>query len=131
MHVYVGKTFTATATGSVMKEVVCAKCRCNFFYQLARTATGQAEAPYYIGQDAAAQRAQRRADAKLAKMLQRDSEVVPCPRCDHIQPQMLRDLRRRMYRMLSWLAIVPLLLLLIFGIFALVEYSAHPYRFER
>src|SRR5437867_1155821 len=114
MHVYVGKTFTATASGSVMKEVVCEKCRSSFFYQLARTATGRGEAPYYIGQDAAQERAQRRADAKVAKMLKRDSEVVPCPKCDFIQPHMLRDLRRRMYptlRLLAWA--IPLLPLVV------------------
>ena len=69
MHLYVGKTFTATASGSAMREVICEKCRCHFFYQLARAAKGTAEAPYYIGQDAAALRAQHRAQAKVDKML--------------------------------------------------------------
>src|SRR5205814_2058986 len=97
-----------------------------------RAAKGTAEAPYYIGQDAAALRAQHRAQAKVDKMLKADSEVVPCPNCDFVQPHMLRNLRRRMYRTLRLLAwAIPLVPLLVIAIMAFAEYSSHPYRFEQ
>src|SRR6266568_6915113 len=126
------QSFTATASGSIMKQVACEKCRTSFYYQLARSAKGEGSAPYGIGQRAASERAQRGANAKVQKMLQRDSDVVPCPRCDHIQANMLRDLRRRMYRTLRLLAwAIPLAPFWAIVSVGLIERSNHPYRFER
>jgi hypothetical protein len=130
MLLYVGKNFTSTASGSVIKEVNCEKCRGRYYYQLARAASASASAPYYIGQAWAQTRAKKGAARKLAIKLQRDSELVPCPDCHHVQDLMIRDQRRRMHRglrMMAWA--MPGVGLLITGVIAMVAWSAHPRRF--
>ena len=46
MLLYVGKNFTASVSGSIVKEVNCERCRGRFYYQLARAASHTTSAPY-------------------------------------------------------------------------------------
>lgn len=82
MFFYIGKTFTAQATGERLREVDCDKCRTTFYYRLARAATGTGHAPYYIGQTSAQQRAARAAEKSLQRRLEREAEMVCCPKCN-------------------------------------------------
>jgi hypothetical protein len=59
---------------------------------------GKGSAPYYIGQKSAAARATRAAERDLAKRLERDSELVPCPKCNWVNEDLVRRYRRRLYR---------------------------------
>jgi hypothetical protein len=103
MSYYWGKTFTTTLSGSVIKPVTCERCRKEYFYELARSAKGQGHAPYNIGQEAAARRAQESAEKKLAKRLATEHEAVGCAHCGWVQDPMVAHLRRRHLR---WLLIL-------------------------
>jgi len=131
VFIYVGKTFNATATGTVIKEVNCEKCALRFYYELARVAAGEADAPYYMGQGSAEERAQRRAQQNLAGKLQVDCEVVPCPQCGHVQQAMVRFLRGRMYRtlrVLTW--VLPIAGLVLTWVMAAMAKFDRPRHFE-
>lgn len=131
MIIYASKSFTASVSGSTVKEVNCEKCQGHFFYQLARTASASAAAPYYIGQAWAKARAEKAAARKLAAKLQLDSELVPCPHCGHIQSLMFANERKRMHRGLLLLAwVIPALGLPIIAVTAFAQSSAHPLRFQ-
>jgi hypothetical protein len=107
VFIYVGKTFTATATGSAIRDVRCERCRCEYHYELARTGVGRASAPYYLGQRSAAARAERGAANDLRKKLGRDHELVPCPGCGWVDSEAIRHVRRRSHRWAYTLMIVP------------------------
>ena len=105
MFIYVGKNFTATAEGRKLEEVHCDKCRTRFFYELVRVGTGTGTAPYYIGQDAAARRAEAAAQKAVAKRLAREAEMVPCPKCHWVNEALVARYRKRKYRQGTVLAV--------------------------
>ena len=70
----------SSAVGSRLVRVQCDKCGCEYFYELARVGSGQAHAPYAIGTRIALRRAEERAQRDLAKRLENDAELVPCPK---------------------------------------------------
>src|ERR1044071_4157460 len=98
MFVYVGKRFTATATGRRIVEVRCDKCQAQYFYELLRQATGTASAPYYLGQNSAARRSEKIAQKRLAKRLAAESDLVGCPSCKWVNEELVRGYRRMRYR---------------------------------
>jgi hypothetical protein len=130
MLIYVGKTFTSTATGVVVKDISCEQCGERFYYQLARVGTGRGTAPYYLGQNSAAARAQRAAEADLALKLRTECELVACPHCGHIQQQMIQVLRGRSYRsLIMWSWLLPAIGLFFTGLIAFFQRQSRPYRF--
>jgi hypothetical protein len=110
MFIYIGKNFTATVTGSVLRKIPCERCQSEYGYQLSRTAQGTASAPYYIAQGAAQRRAQRAAAKRLARLLEHDEELVPCPGCGHVQMRAVLAARRRSYKPLKSLGIAAIAL---------------------
>jgi hypothetical protein len=104
MFVYVGKSYTATLGGSRIVPVACERCQNRFFYELTRVGVGRASAPYYVGQAAAADRAEQAAKKDLARRLERESELVPCPECQWVNGDLIARYRRRRYRPLGWIA---------------------------
>jgi hypothetical protein len=101
VFIYIGKNFTATVTGSVVREIQCERCESAYGYQLSRVAQGTASAPYYIAQGAAQRRAERSAAKRLAKLLEHDEELVPCPGCGHVHTRAVLAARRRSYKPLK------------------------------
>src|SRR5438045_3546259 len=97
VHVHV-ETLTECATGAVIRQVRCERCRTEYYYELARVAKGTGSAVYGIGKEAARTRAKKSAEKKLAKMLLNDGEAVPCPKCRWIQSGMVRELRTHRHR---------------------------------
>ena len=88
----------SSAVGSRLVRVQCDKCGCEYFYELARVGSGQAHAPYAIGTRIAARRAEERAQRDLAKRLENDAELVPCPKCAWINAELVSRYRRGRYR---------------------------------
>ncbi|MCB9893923.1 MAG: hypothetical protein H6839_05725 [Planctomycetes bacterium] len=82
---YVGRTYTATLDGSVLKFETCEKCRTQFVYRAYRRAKGSGHAPYYIGTASAEARAQAGAEKALDRALEKAVDPVRCPGCKHIQ----------------------------------------------
>lgn len=97
MLMYIAKTFTATAIGQRLKDVTCEKCGTHFQYMLSRSGTGTASAPYYLGQRSAERRAEANAKKHLAKLMERDEELVPCPTCRWVNESAIRQYRLSKY----------------------------------
>jgi hypothetical protein len=98
MAFYIGEQYTAQVATRCIKDVQCEKCGADFHYELTRTAKGFAHAPYFVGRAEAAARAERAAQQRLRKRLETECEVVPCPRCNWVNEDMVRAFRRRKYR---------------------------------
>jgi hypothetical protein len=100
------KTFTAKRTGNRMETVVCEKCKTKFHYELIRIGTGKGTAIYGLGKGAASRRASAAADRDLAKRLDREAEMVPCPKCHWVNQELIDRYRRRTYRRVPMLALL-------------------------
>ena len=103
---YFAKHFRAAATGRRIEPVTCEKCGTHFFYELARVGIGSASAPYYLGQASASNRADAAAQRNLAKRLEREAELVPCPKCHWVNQDLIERYRRRRYRRAPVLAAI-------------------------
>src|SRR5688500_3352479 len=101
---YFGKVFTATEAGRRMVSVRCEKCRTAFWYELSRVAVGRASAPYYLFQESAERRADRNAKRDLARRLEEDAELVPCPKCHWVNQELVNRYRSGLYRRAPLLA---------------------------
>jgi hypothetical protein len=125
MLLYFGKQYSESRTGHRLARVECDRCGCEYFYQLSRIGTGTGTAPYFIGTGRAQRAAARRASRDLQRRLERETELVPCPKCSWISDQLADAYRRTRYKFLGkvafyiWLtttvAVVALLPLLGFG----------------
>lgn len=98
MVVFFGKVFTATQAGGRLESVVCEQCGTQFHYELARVGVGQGSAVYLLGQKSAAKRAASGAQKNLMKRLDREAELVPCPKCHWVNQDLVERYRRRRYR---------------------------------
>jgi hypothetical protein len=90
-----GTIHTATATGAVVKEILCEACGEPYTYMLTRTATAEESALFM--QRRAERVAAEKARRKLARILETDHDEVPCPSCGQFQSHMLAAIRRRSY----------------------------------
>ncbi len=95
---YVGKAFTASIVGRRIESVTCEKCAAQFHYELIREGTGKASAPYFLFQASGPNRANAAAQKDLAKRLACESELVPCPRCQWVNGDLIDRYRRSKYR---------------------------------
>jgi hypothetical protein len=120
MHFYFGKHIKRAQAGARYMRVVCARCQCEFFYHLTRIGIGHGEAPYYIGVGRATRQAEKQAKKDLERRLTREAELVPCPRCNWINEELIAGYRVTRYpflRMLSrWTLLIGAIISAIFGI---------------
>ena len=110
MVLYVGKRFDATQVGSFVVGVKCDKCGCEYFYEFTRTGTGASEAPFSIGTASAASSAQEKAKRDMKQRLASESDLVPCPKCNWINDELVGGYRLGRYRGCSVLAFAVALL---------------------
>jgi hypothetical protein len=97
MVIPLGKDLAASCTLRAPKTECCEKCEVKYVYNMTRTGTGWGFS--FLGVDY--ERAQRLAEARAARnarrALERESDVVPCPRCGWIQSHMARVVRGGAY----------------------------------
>jgi hypothetical protein len=98
MLIFVGKVFTSTAFGRRLETVICEKCSTRYHYVLSRIGIGQGSAAYLMGQQSASNRAMDASRANLAKRLNREAELVPCPRCHWVNEDLIQRHRKTLYR---------------------------------
>src|SRR4051812_32296031 len=98
MVFYYGKRFDSASVGTRLVEVVCDQCGCAYFYELARVGRGSASAPYAIGSTGAARSATEQAQRDLGQRLEEEAELVPCPKCQWINDDLVLGYRRGRYR---------------------------------
>ena len=108
--VYVGKELTATAAGRKLEAVSCERCGTKYHYELTRLGVGKASAPYYLGQASAERRSASSAERDLDRRLAGEAEMVPCPKCNWVNADLVDRYRRRLYRG------APLLIGLLIGV---------------
>ncbi len=106
MFLYFGKRFDSTQVGRRVVKVECNRCGCEYFYELTRIGIGAASAPYGIGTGSASRRAQKLSETDLQKRLTREADLVPCPRCNWINDELVQGYRRGRYRGLNKLALL-------------------------
>ncbi len=117
MILYYARKYESTIPGTRLIAVQCEKCRCEYFFKLARVGAGSAQAPYGIGSKRAAPEAEESARRDLAKRLAQDTELVPCPKCAWINEDSVARYRLGRYRgwtmFAVWTAILGTILTLI------------------
>jgi hypothetical protein len=106
---------TVQLTASIVKEVVCEKCRTQYFYAVQCTESGLGTTVYGIDEQGAQDRARRSAGAKLENALNCAIDLVPCPNCGTYPPDMvnlLKNAHMKWMALLGWLLVVvaPVLL---------------------
>jgi hypothetical protein len=92
---------TSTASGSVAKYVCCEQCSVEFGYILHRQRTGHAVSLFFLDETGAASRARQRAESGLRRALESGVDPCSCPKCDHLQKNMVREAGRRY---LGWMS---------------------------
>ena len=65
MLVYAGKEITAAVQGRRLECVTCDHCQMRFYYELVRVGAGKGSAPFFLGQQSAADRAGKAAEKQL------------------------------------------------------------------
>lgn len=101
----IGLRHTATVTSTVTKEVVCGYCGCRFSYQMRCTGEGVSFSPYFIGAKEGAGDAQAEANVHLARRAKSQFEPIPGPSCFRYQKNMVRQLREKHLRWVSFLGL--------------------------
>jgi hypothetical protein len=110
MVFYYGRHYTSASVGGRIIEVICNKCENKYFYEFMRLGAGSAVAPYAIGSAGAAKSATERAQRDMEKRLADEAEIVPCPKCQWVNEDLISGYRRGRYRALTMLALGILLL---------------------
>lgn len=114
------KNFTTNRTGQEVKAVVCEKCQTEYFYVMKRKAVGHGTAVYGIGQDSAAKHASSVADKSLKQKLEQEVDLVACPKCHGLNPDMVEQYRRQIGADQTKLIVAPLIIGVIVAGFTLV-----------
>lgn len=104
------KGHSTTASGSIVKEVICEDCGNNYFYEHKVTAQSQEHfGLLVIGATTARNSAQQEAEYKLFKELSSPA-AVPCPQCGHYQQNMRAAARAQRFGCILLLGYAGLIL---------------------
>jgi hypothetical protein len=106
MFIYFGKRFDSAQVDACFIGVQCDKCGCKYYYHLARIGTSSSSAPYMIGQGAAANSAEKKSRQEVQRRLASEAELVPCPKCNWINDELIRGYRRGKYRAFTTVAVI-------------------------
>ncbi len=98
MFLYYGKQFTTAQVGARIAGVHCEKCGCEYYFVLSRIGTATSTAHYGLGQAAAVSDAQTRSTEEVDKRLTDEAELVPCPKCNWINEELVEGFRRGRFR---------------------------------
>jgi hypothetical protein len=105
MVAYFQKRVEAALVGQRVVSVECDKCDCRYFYELSRIGTGSGIAPYGVGTASATHSAQEQSQRELSGRLELEAELVPCPRCNWINDELVLGYRRGQYRRVGMFAL--------------------------
>jgi len=107
MSIPIGKTYTATVSGSMLKTCTCESCSAEYVYQVERQAKGSGSSILFLDNTGASGRAEDAAFAKLEKNLAKAVDPVACPACGFFQKKMVNLLK---HKTAMWVS-VPLLII--------------------
>ena len=94
--------YTATAEGSVIKDVTCERCGQTYSYEMSRIVNGFEKVLFSSSRGP--EKALNKARANLAKALETEHDDVPCPECGWHQAVHVAFVRSRSYPELKNLA---------------------------
>ena len=106
-----GRTYTATVQNDFERRCTCEKCGTEFTYTFTVTGAGEGSSPLWTRNKGASEDAKKNAIANMEKLAQAAFPPVACPKCSHIQAQMLAYYRRGRFAKLHNLACVALFLI--------------------
>ena len=106
MPIFVAREIATNVVGQRLEAVTCETCGTAYYYELTRVGLGKASAVYFIGQRAASDRAAAAAEQDLSKRLDREAEMVPCPKCHWVNSDLVQRYRRRQYRRAPLLIVI-------------------------
>jgi hypothetical protein len=105
MLFYWDKQIVSGRAGTRFVRVECDQCGCEYFYELARIGSGSAPAPYGLGTTAAESSARDQSQRDLLERLTHEAELVPCPKCNWINDELVQGYRQGRYRHIGMLAL--------------------------
>jgi hypothetical protein len=103
---YHQETFKAERLGRRVARVDCAKCGCEYFYELTRIGYGRSVAPYGLGVEDAKRIANESSQEDLNQRLSCEAELVPCPKCHWINDELVEGYRRDKFLAVAGIGIV-------------------------
>jgi len=112
----------AKATGTKCVSAQCERCGAPFEYQITRTAVAHAPSALSF-------HAQKRARVKLERMLNTEHELVPCPSCQWVNEEAIRQFRKTRHRNMTPLTVLFALVGLVaatFFYFGAINIFDHP-----
>jgi Zn ribbon nucleic-acid-binding protein len=111
----IGSNITATVKGRFPKEVECVECQHHYVYFIEREASGAGFSALSLFDQGATRKATERAERELAKKFENEVDIVPCPECGTIQPEMVDEARRLRYRWMkiTGICLAPLAIMLL------------------
>ena len=98
MFIYYGKTFKASQAGERVVSVTCENCGCQYYYELIRIGSGASTASYGLGTASASRKAQAQSERDMQRRLALEADLVPCPKCNWINDELVRGYRLGRYR---------------------------------
>jgi hypothetical protein len=116
MGIPVGMHYTSRVSGAAAKPGSCEECGLEYIYLLEREAEGHGSSVLFLDNAGGQRRAAEAAEKALAKRLDRECEVVPCPKCGHIQRDMVRLAKRQHLRLVKRIGWIWTGLAAVFGI---------------
>jgi hypothetical protein len=98
MFIYWGKRVESEHVGGRVVRVECTMCGCEYFYVMTRIGSGSGTAPYGVGVAGATRSAQEQSQRDLGQRLVLEAELVPCPKCNWINDELVQGYRLGRYR---------------------------------
>jgi hypothetical protein len=96
IHIPIPSTvYTATAKGSVTKDVACERCGHTYSYRMSRFVIGIEKV--FFSSSRGPEKAAKNAQTNLAKSLETAHDDVPCPECGWHQPAHVAYVRSQKY----------------------------------
>jgi hypothetical protein len=103
MFIHIPTTqYTATAEGSVVKDVTCENCGHTYSYPMFRFVVGIEKV--FFSSSRGPEKARKKAEANLARALETEHDDVPCPVCQWHQSAHIAFVRSQSYPELKNLA---------------------------
>jgi hypothetical protein len=103
VFIFISSTqYTATAEGSIVKNVTCEKCGRTYSYPMSRLVSGFEKVLFSSSRGP--EKALKNARANLAKALETEHDDVPCPACKWHQSSHVAYVRSQSYPQLKNLA---------------------------
>lgn len=95
LNLLVGKQYRFQQHLSCIKQVDCNQCGTRYYYQMGRTGTGLGFSWFSLFDERALHLAQQRATQVATKLIESETEFVPCPKCLGLNRELVKGYAKR------------------------------------